>query len=326
MSASEIAGSVLVLCVLYVAAVAVTVSAGVLYCAWAARHYREVGVGTAPAEIDQLAGLRRSVLARIRGLLVEIACTAFAFVLRGAQEFRLLRRLVGDPRCTPVLVLPGYVENAGTMWWLGRRLVRAGFNVFLIDFPSTTCAIEQNVAYLAAAIEQIRATCDGARVAVVAHSMGGVITRTLLLSREDHGVHSLVAIGSPFRGSHLARVGARLRMGHCVGQIVPGSDFLCRFPPSVPCPVPTLSLIAPQENIVTPLHSAVIAGAEMHVMAEPYGHEAPLFLRTVAEYVCEWLTRHGVTRSPLKESLVGAGRDLVQHRLHQVDQEHHQDR
>ena len=327
MSASDIAGTLIVLCVLYVASVAVTVSAGVLYCMWAARHYREAGEGTAPAEVDPIVQARISGFARLRGLLVEIACQSLAFLLRAAQELRLLRKLVGDPRCTPVVVLPGYVENAGTMWWLGRRLERAGFNVFLIDFPSTTCAIEQNVAFLAAAIEQIRAACEGARVAVVAHSMGGVITRTLLLSREDHGVHTLVAIGSPFRGTHLARVGARLRMGHCVGQIVPGSDFLCRFPPSQPCPVPTLSLIAPQENIVTPLHSAVIAGAEVHVMQEPYGHEAPLFLRTVAEYVADWLTRHGVTRSALSQPLVGGvGRGPVKHRLHEVDQENHQER
>jgi pimeloyl-ACP methyl ester carboxylesterase len=300
-SALEIANGLAILCVLYVAAVAVTVSAGVLYCEWAARHYRSAGMGPdAPeAEVEAALQVRVSAIARVRGLLVEIAFTALAFVLRAAQELRLLRKLVGDPRCTPVLVLPGYVENAGTMWWLGRRLERAGFNVFLIEFPSTTCAIEQNVAYLAAAIEQIRATCEGARVAVVAHSMGGVITRTLLLSREDHGVHSLVAIGAPFRGTHLARVGARLRMGHCVGQVVPGSDFLRRFPHTQPCPVPTLSLIAPQENIVTPVHSAVIAGAELHVMAEAYGHEAPLFVRSVARQVAEWLTRHGVTSSSI---------------------------
>jgi pimeloyl-ACP methyl ester carboxylesterase len=300
-SALEIANGLATLCVLYVAAVAVTVSAGVVYCEWAARHYRSRGMGPgAPeAEVEAALRVRVSVIARLRGLLVEVVFTALAFVLRAAQELRLLRKLVGDPRCTPVLVLPGYVENAGTMWWLGRRLERAGFNVFLIEFPSTTCAIEQNVAFLAAAIDQIRATCEGAPVAVVAHSMGGVITRTLLLSRQDHGVHSLVAIGSPFRGTHLARLGARLRMGHCVGQVIPGSEFLRRFPPTQPCPVPTLSLIAPQENIVTPVHSAVIAGAELSVLAEPYGHEAPLFVRSVAEQVAEWLTRHGVTRSSI---------------------------
>jgi pimeloyl-ACP methyl ester carboxylesterase len=271
-----------------------------LYCVWAARWYGAAGMGPDAGDLRAFGRARISARARVRGLAIEVACQSFALLLRAAHELRLLRRLAGDPRGTPVLVLPGYVENAGTMWWLGRRLERDGFNVTLIEFPSTTCAIEQNVAYLAAVIEQIRVDNGGVHVAVVAHSMGGVITRTLMLSREDHGVHTLVAIGSPFRGTHLARLGARLRIGHCVGQLVPGSDFLSRFPASQPCPVPTLSLIAPQENIVTPVYSAVIAGAQLHVMAEPYGHEAPLFLRSVCTEVETWLLAHGVLRGAVE--------------------------
>lgn len=296
MSTSEIVAVLVALIAVFGAGVAVTVGAGMLYCAWATRWYGAAGMGSDAGELRAFGRARLSPLARVRGLAIEVACQSFALLLRAAHELRLLRRLAGDPRGTPVLVLPGYVENAGTMWWLGRRLERAGFNVTLIEFPSTTCAIEQNVAYLAAVIEQIRVDNAGAHVAVVAHSMGGVITRTLMLSREDHGVHTLVAIGSPFRGTHLARLGARLRIGHCVGQLVPGSDFLRRFPPSQPCPVPTLSVIAPQENIVTPVYSAVIAGAQLHVMGEAYGHEAPLFLRSACSEVEAWLIAHGVTR------------------------------
>jgi pimeloyl-ACP methyl ester carboxylesterase len=297
-SASEVVTALIAVVALFVAGVAVTVGAGMLYCVWAARWYGAAGMGPDAGDLGGLGRPRISALARVRGLVIEVACQSFALLLRAAHELRLLRRLAGDPRGTPVLVLPGYVENAGTMWWLGRRLVRDGFNVTLIEFPSTTCAIEQNVAYLAAVIEQMRVNSGGDRVAVVAHSMGGVIARTLTLSREDHGVHTLVAIGSPFRGTHLARIGVRLRFGHCVGQLVPGSDFLRRFPPSQPCPVPTLSLIAPQENIVTPVYSAVIAGAQLHVMAEGYGHEAPLFLGSVCNEVESWLVAQGVTRVP----------------------------
>jgi pimeloyl-ACP methyl ester carboxylesterase len=295
-SGSEIASGFVVLCALYVGAIAVTVTAGVLYCAWAARRYEDAGMGADAAHLHGFDRIRHSGLARARGLIVEIGWQSFAFVLRAAYELRMLPRLSGNAHCTPVLVLPGYVESGGTMWWLGRRLLRAGFNVILVEFPSTTCAIEQNVAYLAAVIEQLRVDSGGTRVAVVAHSMGGVITRTLTLSRDDHGVHTLVAIGAPFRGTHLARLGARLRIGHCVGQIVPGSDFLRRFPPTQPCPVPTLSLIAPQENIVTPLYSAVIAGAQLRVLSEPYGHEAPLFVRAVFDEIEAWLLGQGVTR------------------------------
>jgi len=296
LDAGDIATALAALVALYLGSVAITVGAGVAFCAWAERRYR-AALPLDDAPTSGPARARASPFARARGLVVEIVCQAFALVLRGAHQLRLLPPPRIPSSGTPVLLLPGYVENAGTMWWLARRLARAGFRTVLIEFPSTTCAIEQNVGYLARRVAEISADSGGSPLAVVAHSMGGVITRTLMLSREDHGVLTLVALGSPFRGTHLARIGARLRFGHCVGQIVPGSTFLERFPPTLPCPVPTLSLIAPQENIVSPLWSAAIAGAHMRVLAEPYGHEAPLFVSSVADDVAAWLLAHGVTRA-----------------------------
>jgi pimeloyl-ACP methyl ester carboxylesterase len=310
LNATYIAEVIAAFLALYLFGVAITVWAGARYCAWAARRYGDAGMAPAPDDLGVFSPSRMSRYMRLRGLMLEIGYQALAFMLRAAHEVRLLRAPRGDARGTPVLVVPGYVENAGTMWWLGRRLARSGFNVKLLEFPSTTCAIEQNVAYLGACIEQIRADSGARGVAVVAHSMGGVIARTLVLSRKDHGVSTLVAIGSPFRGTHLARLGARLRIGHCVGQIVPGSDFLRRYPPTVPCPVPTLSMVAVQENIVTPPWSAVIAGATIHVLGEPYGHEAPLFVREVAAEIERWLDANGTARGVSRPDSETAARSL----------------
>ena len=182
------------------------------------------------------------------------------------------------------------------MWLLGWRLARAGFNPILIDFPSTLHRIESNVEFLAQRIAQIRAAAGGAQVAVVAHSMGGLITRTLIHSHDEHGVTTLVAISSPFRGTHTAQLGAWLRMGHCLPQMRPDSEFMQRFPPSLPAKVPLLSMIACQENIVSPEWSAVVAGADTRVLSQPWGHQAPLFLTEVYVQVERWLLDHGVTR------------------------------
>ena len=57
-----------------------------------------------------------------------------------------------------------------------------------------------------------------------------------------------------------------------------------------------LSLIAPQENIVSPEWSAVVKGAQLHLLAQPYGHEAPLFMRSVYAEVETWLRARGVER------------------------------
>ena len=277
---------------LYLMCVGCVVVFGVLFCAWAKRGE--------PMDDDQaraFAGVSPAWWHRLWALLVEIVYQAISLVFRTVHGWRLLPLLAGGADATPVLVVPGYTENAGTMWPLAFRLARAGFNPILVDFPSTLHRIETNAEFLAVRIAEIRAAHGGAKVAIVAHSMGGLISRTLIHTRDDHGVIAFVAIGSPFRGTHLARLGAYFQLGHCLSQMTPGSEFMRRFPPSLPPKVPTLSMIAPQENIITPEWSAVIAGAEVRVLSQPWGHQAPLFVPEVYLQLERWLLENGVTRA-----------------------------
>jgi pimeloyl-ACP methyl ester carboxylesterase len=277
----------------FVVLTAASVTAGVLYGAWVKRG--EV------MDADQarlFGGVRASPLRRVWGLVVEIGYQMIALCLRALHDLKMLPpSRCRDASCTPVLVLPGYTENCGTMWWLGRRLARAGFYPMLIDFPSTLHRIEDNVEFLRLTIAALRSKLGLPAIPVVAHSMGGLITRTLVHTHADHGVLTLIAIASPFRGTHLARIGRSLGLrGHCLGQMVPGSDFLQRYPPTLRCEVPILSLMAFQENIVVPEWSAVVADAEVRVLSRPWGHQAPLFVGEVYTQIERWLLHHGVTQ------------------------------
>jgi pimeloyl-ACP methyl ester carboxylesterase len=293
--APDFAWLLLALPLAYLASVGVAVAAGTLYTAWVKRG----DAGAMDAEQALAFGdARLSPLRRVRGLVIESVCQALAFVLQTLHSLRLLpvRRAVSTG--TPIVVLPGYSENAGSMWWLGRRLARAGFNPILLDFPSTLRRIEDNAGFLGERIAEIRAQHGGEPVAVVAHSMGGLVTRTLVHSRDDHGVRALLAIASPFRGTHLATVGAYLRLGHSVAQMSPRHEYHARFPPSLACPVPLLSLVARQETIVSPEWSVVITGAAVCVLDEPYGHVAPLFVGSAFSQIQRWLLANGVVPQP----------------------------
>jgi pimeloyl-ACP methyl ester carboxylesterase len=278
---------------MYLLVIAAVVTSGAAYCAWAKRND-----GMDADQARAFAAVKPAWTARLSKLLAEIGYQALSLVLRMLHSLGALPSLRGNAGYTPVLIVPGYTENSGTMWPLGRYLARVGFNPILIDFPSTFHRIESNAAFLGACIAQIRAESGGAPIAVVAHSMGGLITRTWIHSAEEHGVSTLVAISSPFRGTHLARLGAWFKLGHCLSQMAPGSDFMRRFPPELTPKVPTLSMIASQENIVSPEWSAVIAGADVRVLSQPWGHQAPLFLREVFVQVESWLLEQGVTRYP----------------------------
>ncbi|MDD9937832.1 MAG: alpha/beta fold hydrolase [Myxococcales bacterium] len=248
------------------------------------------------AQAAVFADVAPSVWLRLPALLVEGACQTMAFTLQALHTLRVLPPPRGPAGGTPLVLLPGYTENEGTIWWLSRRFARAGFTVYPITFPSTFHALERNMAFLHQRVREIRARHGGERVAVVAHSMGGVITRALTLSEPDHGVKALVAFASPFRGTNLAPPGALLRMGRSVAQMRAGSDFNRQYGPERELPVPALGVIAPQENIVTPEWSIVVAGVDVRVLSMPWGHEAPLFMRTPFELTRRWLLDHGVRR------------------------------
>lgn len=237
---------------------------------------------------------------RLRGLGVEIACQGLVFGMQGLHFLGLLPSLRGDERRTPVLVLPGYTEDSGAMWWTARGLAVRGHNPVLVDFPSTFAPIERNAEFLAERIAELRARHGGRPVLVLAHSMGGLVARALMHERSDHGIAALVAIASPFRGTPTARLGAVFQLGTSVRQMQPGSDLLRRYPPELGCPVPTLCAVARQEHIVMPEWTATVAGAQFEVVPEAYGHTAPLLLPRVLDRAAAFLAAHdpALTASP----------------------------
>jgi hypothetical protein len=85
-------------------------------------------------------------------------------------------------------------------------------------------------------------------------------------------------------------------LGHSVAQMSPRHEYHSRFPPSLACPVPLLSLVARQETIVSPEWSVVIAGAAVCVLDEPYGHVAPLFVSSAFAEIERWLLANGIAR------------------------------
>lgn len=231
---------------------------------------------------------------RLLGQLVETLVAAFDLALRFFYLLRLLPKPRDPGSGTPIVMLPGFTENAGAMWWFARKLTKRGFRPVLIDFPSTFHRLDTNVKFLGMRLRQLRAESGYDKVAIVAHSMGGVIARAHMLSDPDHGVLSLVAIASPFRGTHMARLGAAFRFGHSSLDMVPNSEFALRFPPDLAASAPIHVIVGCQENIVSPMWSCVLPGCDTFVLSLPVGHDGPLHLDESYERLEKWLVQDGV--------------------------------
>jgi hypothetical protein len=277
------------LIVLYVMTIGFLVTGGVIVGLFLAR-------GDAPDDSQAAAfeAIRPRWSQRLVGQVVETLVAAFDLALRFLYLLHLLPKPRDPGSGTPVVMLPGFTENAGAMWWFARRLARRGFRPILLDFPSTFHRLESNVAFLGMRLRQLRAATGCDKVAIVAHSMGGVIARAHMLTDPDHGVLTLIAIASPFRGTHMARLGAAFRLGHSSLDMCPNSDFACRFPPSMMASAPIHSIVGCQENIVSPMWSCVLPGCDTFVLSLPVGHDAPLHLNESYQQLEGWLLQDGV--------------------------------
>jgi hypothetical protein len=120
------------------------------------------------------------------------------FALRGHDPAVLLP---GTRR--PVLLLPGVYETWHFLETVGLHLNALGYPVHVATFGRNLRPIPEMAELAGDYVEQH----DLTNVAIVAHSKGGLIGKTLMLA-DDRGrrIASMVAINTPFGGSDYARL------------------------------------------------------------------------------------------------------------------------
>jgi triacylglycerol lipase len=115
------------------------------------------------------------------------------------------------PQAKPIILIHGYGCNRG-LWlpaaqWFSRR----GYQVNAINLQPLHCPIDDYARTIAAEVARVKAACGAPQVALVAHSMGGLAARAYLRyctqRGQDPGVASLITLGTPHRGTHIAAIG-----------------------------------------------------------------------------------------------------------------------
>lgn len=233
-----------------------------------------------------LTAKRPSPVRLVAGMSVEGFWQTAALALQGMHRVRRFPNPPLEPGAgPPVILVGGYLESAGQMWLLARRLRAAGFQSVLLDLPSTFHSLERNAAFVGERAREIAEQSGYARVGYVGHSMGGVVGRTYVHSVDEPHLGVVIALGSPHRGTNLAWLGP----GQSARDMRPGSEHMRRYPPSRIGAVPIHTIVSTQDNIVSPAWSTVLPEGETVVLEQPVGHVSPMYLRGVAAQVLTWL-------------------------------------
>lgn len=99
-----------------------------------------------------------------------------------------------DKPCVPVLLVHGYFSNRGIFWQLRKRLLAAAIGpVYTVNLEPLLGGIDSMVPVLGRRIEQVCKQANASQVIIVAHSMGGLVTRRYMANSMATAVTTAVA-------------------------------------------------------------------------------------------------------------------------------------
>jgi triacylglycerol lipase len=152
---------------------------------------------------------RAGALELLRAWFAEVLSAVVVFGWRQPWRSRRFEDDLGshDPGRRGVILVHGFVCNRG-LWnpWL-RRLHALGVPCIALDLEPAFGSIDRYPPLIEDAVRRMTET-TGQPPLLVAHSMGGLAVRAWLRDFSgDRRIHGVVTIGSPHRGTWLARFG-----------------------------------------------------------------------------------------------------------------------
>ncbi len=183
----------------------------------------------------------------------------------------------------PVLLVHGYGCSRGAWWWLRRRLEKAGHTVATISLTPPYTSIGLFVPQLAKRIDEVCTASGAPQVILIAHSMGGLVSRAYLARHGSAQVAGLITLATPHAGTALARYG----IGRNAREMETGSLWL-RDLAREKITVPVVSLCTPHDNFVMPQDLQRLDAAR-NIPISGLGHLAMLYSPRVANLLLDLL-------------------------------------
>ena len=203
----------------------------------------------------------QSVRKWLATISAEYVATIFAFSFFIPLAWLLAPRLgresiKGQP---VVLLVHGLFSNRGVWWWFAYRLrrlprlQRPGRRIDSLELTPVFGDMDGYVALLDKRVDDL-VRRGASSIALVGHSMGGLVCRAYLSRRgalaDSAPAMQLITLGSPHCGS----LSAWCFPGTNLRQMRPGSEWLRRLPTT--CPVPAVSVYSMHDNLVVPYQQA----------------------------------------------------------------------
>ncbi len=185
------------------------------------------------------------------------------------------RSIYPESHAVPVLLVHGYGCNSGYWGYLLPRLDRNSISHASIDLEPVGGAIDDYVPAMQAAVEELCAATGAPQVAIVAHSMGGLVARAWMRAHGTARVARIITLGTPHHGTQLANFGPGANAAQMRRSKGEANAWLRALGDSEDAARRALitSIFSHHDNIVAPQTSSVLEGAR-NIALGGVGHVA----------------------------------------------------
>lgn len=183
-----------------------------------------------------------------------------------------LRRPSGETTGPPVICVHGFHMTGSCMWGIRRRLENRGRPTRAVFLGSPYQSAEVYAKPLARVMRDLRSQFKGQGFDIVAHSMGGLITRKVLADDPELAASArrIVTLGSPHHGTGLL---SWIRFGPVYQMMSFESHFLQALPDlSQSAPSAEVTTVATEQDLVVyPVSTCFLSGSR-RVTLSGLGH------------------------------------------------------
>lgn len=200
---------------------------------------------------------------------------SYAFLYRKPPRHYLDYRV--RDKC-PIILIPGIYEKWHFLKAIADPLSRKGHPVYALEY------LGYNTKTISHSAELVRELINAEKlenVVIIAHSKGGLIGKHLLaFDNADGKVKKLIAIATPFGGSHIVK----LIPHKPAKELHPASEIIQTLKGRRDVNKKIVSVFGVFDNHVWPGSSCVLDGAK-NIEVPIYGHHKILFSKKVKEIV-----------------------------------------
>ncbi|MBM0236855.1 alpha/beta fold hydrolase [Micromonospora sp. ATA32] len=231
--------------------------------------------------------------------------TAGSDASRTAATSAVAATATATATANPVIVVGGLIGVSVAYEPIAARLRADGFRVSIYQLPGLGFGdITESARAFAGYVDQVRAATGAARVDLVTHSEGGLVSRWYVkfLGGADK-VARYVSLGSPQQGTYVANILRFIGLGSCAGivacqQMSVGSAFLADLNggDDTPGAVRWTTVRTNQDELVLPIGNAALADGATNVLVQAWcplrlvGHVGLAFDGTTYTVVRQALT------------------------------------